>query len=67
MALVRKCDFCGNTYPFNPYLRITTIVESRMYVDRKYDMCAECELKLKEFMIGLRTVKENHNDQTGSR
>ena len=58
MALVNKCDFCGDTYPFNPNLRYTTIVESRMYVDRKYDMCAECELKLKEFMMSLRKEKE---------
>lgn len=61
MALVTKCDFCGNTYPFIPHLRYTTIVESRMYVDRKYGMCAECELKLKEFMLMLRKEKKDGN------
>ena len=58
MSLVTKCDFCGNTYPFNPKFTGTTIVEIKMSGDHHYDMCAECELKLKNFMIKLRTEKE---------
>lgn len=57
MALVTQCDFCGDTYPFNPKFTGTTIVEIKMSGDRHYDMCAKCELKLKEFMETLRKEK----------
>ena len=54
MSLVAKCDFCGEIYSYDPALKITTIVESRMYVDRKYSICSKCQYKLKEFMITLK-------------
>lgn len=58
MALVTQCDFCGKTYPFNPSFTGTTIVEIKMPRDHHYDMCAECEYKLKEFMSTLKKEKE---------
>ena len=63
MSLITKCDFCGKIYnPPNLFAGRYTVSYHCMGTT-DYDMCINCQEKLKEFLDTLK--KENKENGTG--